>query len=43
MIYGYMMFVGRNAIIGIATPVGGEIFGTHPDCSWGPPGLLYGG
>ena len=28
---------------GIRVPVGGEIFSTHPDGSWGPPSVLYNG
>ena len=28
---------------GIRIPVGGEIFRTYPDRSWGPPSLLYNG
>jgi len=26
-----------------SNPDKGEIFHTHPDCSWGPPSLLYNG
>jgi hypothetical protein len=36
--------LGRDSSVGIATrygPVGGEIFRTRPDRSWGLPSLLY--
>jgi hypothetical protein len=29
--------------VGDRIPVGGEIFRTRPDRSWGPPSLLYNG
>ena len=47
------IIVGRDSSVGIATaygldgpgsnPGGGEISGTYPDRSWGPPSLLYNG
>jgi len=33
----------RAGRCGDQIPVGGEIFRTHPDRPWGPPGLLYNG
>ena len=54
IIYIYILFMGRDSSLGIATRYrldgqgiesrwGGEIFRTHPDRPWGPPNLLHKG
>jgi hypothetical protein len=52
-IYLFLLIVGRDCSLGIASryglevlgsnPGGGEIFNTHPDRPWGPASLLYSG
>jgi hypothetical protein len=38
-LYSASLWAGRSRDV---IPVGGEIFRTRPDRSWGPPSLLYG-